>query len=62
MREGKARRTKSPLSNMHQDTVMDEHSVLAAFSQTATLALHCALLQATVRDLHRASSGWLKVY
>jgi hypothetical protein len=45
---------------MHQDTVMDEHSILAAFSQAAALALQCALRQPTVRGLRRASSGWLK--
>jgi hypothetical protein len=27
---------------MHQDTVMDEHAILAAFSQAASLALQCA--------------------
>jgi hypothetical protein len=34
---------------------MDEHSILAAFSQTASFALQ----QPTVCGLHRASSGWL---
>jgi hypothetical protein len=45
---------------MHQDTVMDEHSILAAFSQAASFALQCAPWQPTVRGLRRGSSGWLR--
>jgi len=44
----------------HKDTVMEEHSILTAFSQTASLALQRALRQPTVHGLRRASSGWLK--
>jgi hypothetical protein len=41
---------------------MDEYSILAAFSQTASLALQCALRQPTVRGLRRDSSGWLRSF
>ena len=39
-------------AEMRQDAVMDEYSILAAFRQTASFALQCALRQPTVSGLH----------